>query len=107
MALGRLAELRTSEGWRTSATEGEWAGRCLSDIVMGAAGTVLACLWADPVEGEAVAVAGCEVLMQRCGQDSGRPGLGLVAGCGVSRPELLSWHRRDRQCSGCGRCPIG
>jgi lantibiotic modifying enzyme len=63
VALRRLAELKEPAGWRTTIGSGESADACLSDVVTGAAGVVMAAMWVGGELADAVALSGCESLL--------------------------------------------
>lgn len=64
VALDRLAELVTPDGWRTTLGSGESLDACLSDIIGGAAGVVMAAVWAGGDHAESIALRGCEALLR-------------------------------------------
>jgi lantibiotic modifying enzyme len=63
VVLHRLVELMTPEGWVTTLV-GDAPERCLTDVVMGTAGVVMAATWVGGEEAESVALTGCEALLK-------------------------------------------
>lgn len=59
----RLAELITPDGWVTTLM-GDAPQRFLTDVVMGSAGVVMAATWVRGEEADAIALAGCEALLE-------------------------------------------
>lgn len=111
-AMRRLDELMTPDGWPTTLELGEAPDACLTDIVMGAAGVVLAALWVGGEHSTAIALTGCEALLRAAdrtetGRDwgmwPGAPSRGpnyshgtagiasalAVAGAAFDRPDLV------------------
>lgn len=64
IALRRLADLATPEGWKTTVEFEPGSDEPLNDIIMGAAGVVLTALWTGGEFAEAIATTGCEALLQ-------------------------------------------
>lgn len=62
-ALRRLEELMTPDGWPTT-LELEATGGCLTDIVIGAVGVVLAAMWVGGEDSACTALTGCEALLR-------------------------------------------
>lgn len=63
-AFHRLADLLTPDGWRTTLGSGESLDACLSDIIGGSAGVVMAALWIGGEQAESLALSGCEALLR-------------------------------------------
>ncbi len=68
IALQRLAELRTPDGWRTTLAMIPGSDAPLTDIIMGSAGVVLAAIWAGGEHAAAIATTGCEALLRAADQ---------------------------------------
>ncbi|WP_432168938.1 lanthionine synthetase LanC family protein [Streptomyces sp. 1222.5] len=64
VALRRLADLATPDGWRTTLEYEPGSDAPLNDIVMGNAGVVLTAVWAGGESAEAIATTGCEALLR-------------------------------------------
>ncbi|MFF8865316.1 lanthionine synthetase LanC family protein [Streptomyces sp. NPDC015139] len=64
VALRRLADLATPDGWRTTLEFEPGSDAPLNDIVMGNAGVVLTAVWAGGESAEAIATTGCEALLR-------------------------------------------
>ncbi|MEV5959116.1 lanthionine synthetase LanC family protein [Streptomyces sp. NPDC051987] len=64
VALRRLAELATPEGWRTATGFLPDSDAPLSDIVMGVAGVVMTAVWAGGEHAEQIATTGGEALLR-------------------------------------------
>ncbi|MDW4910581.1 lanthionine synthetase LanC family protein [Streptomyces sp. ADMS] len=64
VALRRLAELTTPDGWRTTVDFEAGSDAPLNDIVMGTAGVVLTAVWAGGEFAESIATTGCEALLR-------------------------------------------
>lgn len=63
LVLHRLAELMTPDGWVTTLV-GDAPEQCLTDVVMGTAGVVMAATWVGGEEAESIALTGCEALLK-------------------------------------------
>ncbi|MFD3582214.1 lanthionine synthetase LanC family protein [Streptomyces sp. NPDC058683] len=63
VALRRLAELATPEGWKSTIAFEPGSDTPLNDIIMGSAGVVLTAVWAGGEHAEAIATTGCEALL--------------------------------------------
>jgi lantibiotic modifying enzyme len=63
VALGRLADLMTPAGWRTTREFEPGSDAPLTDVIMGTAGVVLAAVWAGGEHAEAIATTGGEALL--------------------------------------------
>lgn len=63
VVLHRLAELMTPDGWVTTLV-GDAPEQCLTDVVMGTAGVVMAATWVGGEEAESIALTGCEALLK-------------------------------------------
>jgi lantibiotic modifying enzyme len=68
VAMRRLADLATSEGWRTTSRLDPRSDAPARDIVVGTAGVVLAAIWAGGEPAEAIAVTGAESLLRAAEQ---------------------------------------
>lgn len=64
VALRRLAELATRDGWKTTVEFEPGSDAPLNDIIMGAAGVVLTAVWAGGEYAEAIATTGGEALLR-------------------------------------------
>ncbi|MEU6225176.1 lanthionine synthetase LanC family protein [Streptomyces sp. NPDC047042] len=64
VALRRLAELATPDGWRTTVEFEAGSDAPLNDIIMGSAGVVLTAVWAGGEFAESIATTGCEALLR-------------------------------------------
>ena len=64
VALQRLAELSTPDGWPTTLELQPGSTAPANDVVLGTAGVVLAAAWAGGDQGLAVAETGCEALLR-------------------------------------------
>lgn len=64
VALRRLAELATPDGWKTTVEFEAGSDAPLNDIIMGTAGVVLTAVWAGGEFAESIAVTGCEALLR-------------------------------------------
>ncbi len=64
VALRRLADLATPDGWRTTLEYEPGSDAPLNDIVMGNAGVVLTAVWSGGESAEAIATTGCEALLR-------------------------------------------
>ncbi|MDX6325936.1 MAG: hypothetical protein QOK15_2290 [Nocardioidaceae bacterium] len=64
VAMRRLVELMTPDGWPTTSDVGPAPDTCLTDIVMGTAGVVLAGMWVGGEHAERITVTGCEALLR-------------------------------------------
>ncbi|MFJ1969550.1 lanthionine synthetase LanC family protein [Streptomyces sp. NPDC087903] len=64
IALRRLAELATPEGWNTTIEFEPGSDAPLNDIIMGTAGVVLTALWAGGEFAEGIATTGSEALLR-------------------------------------------
>src|SRR3954447_6762093 len=64
VAFDRLAELLTPDGWRTTLGSGESLDACLSDIIGGSAGVVMAAVWSGGEQADSIALSGCEALLR-------------------------------------------
>ncbi|MEU1408193.1 lanthionine synthetase LanC family protein [Streptomyces sp. NPDC005728] len=63
IALRRLADVATPEGWKTAVGFPPGSDEPLNDIIMGAAGVVLTAVWAGGEFAEGIATTGCEALL--------------------------------------------
>ena len=63
VVLHRLAELMTPDGWVTTLGGGA-PEQCLTDVVMGTAGVVMAATWVGGEDAESIALTGCEALLR-------------------------------------------
>jgi hypothetical protein len=63
LALRRLEELSLPDGWVTTLEVAGEAGRCLHDVVMGAAGVVMTAVWIGAA-GEDVTASGADALVR-------------------------------------------
>nr|WP_179665836.1 lanthionine synthetase LanC family protein [Nocardioides panaciterrulae] len=63
IALHRLAELMTLDGWVTTLIE-DAPERFLTDVVTGTAGVVMAATWVGGDEAESIALTGCDALLE-------------------------------------------
>jgi lantibiotic modifying enzyme len=63
VAMHRLAELMTPDGWVTTLM-GDTTEQFLTDVVMGTAGVVMAVIWVGGDEAESIALTGCEALLK-------------------------------------------
>jgi lantibiotic modifying enzyme len=64
VAFDRLAELLTPDGWKTTLGSGESLDACLSDIIGGSAGVVMAAVWSGGEQADSIALSGCEALLR-------------------------------------------
>jgi hypothetical protein len=64
VALQRLSDLATPDGWRTTITIRPGSDAPLTDIVMGTAGVVMAAVWAGGEHSPAIATTGCGALLR-------------------------------------------
>jgi hypothetical protein len=64
VALRRLADLAAPDGWRTTLEVDPGSDAPLTDVVMGAAGVVMAAVWARGAFTEAIATTGGEALLR-------------------------------------------
>ncbi|MFJ3310011.1 lanthionine synthetase LanC family protein [Streptomyces sp. NPDC086549] len=64
IALRRLADLATPEGWKTTVEFEPGSDAPLNDIIMGTAGVVMTAVWAGGEFAEAIATTGCEALLR-------------------------------------------
>jgi lantibiotic modifying enzyme len=64
VALRRLAELATPDGWKTTVEFEAGSDAPLNDIIMGTAGVVLTAVWAGGEFAESIATTGCEALLR-------------------------------------------
>ncbi|MPY53696.1 lanthionine synthetase [Streptomyces sp. K1PN6] len=64
IALRRLADLATPEGWKTTVEFEPGSDAPLNDIIMGTAGVVLTAVWAGGECAEAIATTGSEALLR-------------------------------------------
>ena len=64
VALRRLAELATPDGWPTTLGFEPGSDAPLNDIIMGTAGVVLTAVWAGGEFAEPIATTGCEALLR-------------------------------------------
>ena len=64
VALQRLSDLATPDGWRTTITIRPDSDAPLTDVVMGTAGVVMAAVWTDGEHSPAIAATGCEALLR-------------------------------------------
>ncbi|KOV57491.1 lanthionine synthetase [Streptomyces sp. NRRL WC-3618] len=64
VALRRLAELATPDGWPTTLGFEPRSDAPLNDIIMGTAGVVLTAVWAGGEFAEPIATTGCEALLR-------------------------------------------
>ncbi|WP_330287226.1 lanthionine synthetase LanC family protein [Streptomyces sp. NBC_00576] len=64
VALRRLAELATPDGWKTTVGFEAGSDAPLNDIIMGTAGVVLTAVWAGGEFAEPIATTGCEALLR-------------------------------------------
>ncbi|MFJ8487947.1 lanthionine synthetase LanC family protein [Streptomyces sp. NPDC094038] len=64
VALRRLAELATPEGWRTTTSFVPDSDAPLTDIIMGVAGVVMTAVWAGGEHAERIATTGGEALLR-------------------------------------------
>lgn len=64
IALRRLADLATPEGWKTTVEFEPGSDAPLNDIIMGTAGVVLTAVWAGGEFAEAIATTGGEALLR-------------------------------------------
>jgi hypothetical protein len=76
--LRRLEELMTPDGWATTSGHGE--GACLTDVVMGTAGVVMAAVWVGGDRARTIAVTGCEALMRAADATEGGLDWGMWPG---------------------------
>jgi lantibiotic modifying enzyme len=63
VAVHRLAELMTPDGWVTTLM-GDPPEQFLTDVVMGTAGVVMAVTWVGGDEAESIALTGCDALLE-------------------------------------------
>jgi len=63
VVLHRLADLATPDGWVTTFV-GDVQAQCLTDVVMGTAGVVMAATWVGGEGAEPIALTGCEALLR-------------------------------------------
>ena len=80
MALQRLAELMTPAGWNTALPIGPGPAAPLTDLIGGAAGVVLAAIWAGGEHARQIATAGGEWLLRAADQAEGGLDWGMVPG---------------------------
>ncbi len=80
--LRRLVDLMTPDGWHTTLELDPGSDAPVSDLVLGAAGVVLAAVWAGGVAAETIAVTGCEALLRA----ADRTAAGLDWGMTPGRP---------------------
>ncbi|MEU3792264.1 lanthionine synthetase LanC family protein [Streptomyces fructofermentans] len=80
VALARVADLATPEGWRSTIGFEPDADAPLNDIVMGAAGVVLTAVWAGGGFAEPIAVTGCEALLRVADRTEAGLDWGIAAG---------------------------
>ncbi|WP_020525716.1 lanthionine synthetase LanC family protein [Catelliglobosispora koreensis] len=64
IALRRLAELQTPEGWPTTVDFGSGFRGAISDVVLGTAGVVMTAVWAGGPHAKDIAIAGSEALLK-------------------------------------------
>jgi lantibiotic modifying enzyme len=80
MALQRLAELMTPAGWTTALQTGPGPAAPVTDLVGGAAGVVLAAIWAGGAHARQIAAAGGEWLLRTADQAEGGLDWGMRPG---------------------------
>ena len=71
VALARLAELMTPDGWPSTLGIEPESAAPVTDLVCGSAGVVLAAIWAGGQDAAAVAAGGGEALLRAAGQAEG------------------------------------
>ena len=80
MALHRLAELMTPAGWNTAQQIGPGPAAPVTDLIGGAAGVVLAAIWAGGEHARQIATAGGEWLLRTADQAEGGLDWGVLPG---------------------------
>ncbi|MEU6091329.1 lanthionine synthetase LanC family protein [Streptomyces sp. NPDC047085] len=64
VALRRLADLATPEGWKTTVEFEPGSDAPLNDIIIGTAGVVMTAVWAGGEHAQTIATTGCEALLR-------------------------------------------
>ena len=80
VALGRLARLMTPAGWNTPPETGTGSAAPVNDLVLGAAGVVLAAVWAGGEHAREIAATGGEALLQASDQTKDGLDWAMMAG---------------------------
>jgi hypothetical protein len=80
LALGRLADLMTPAGWNTPPETGTGSAAPVNDLVLGAAGVVLAAVWAGGEHSRAIAATGGEALLRAADQTKDGLDWAMMAG---------------------------
>jgi Lanthionine synthetase C-like protein len=80
VALARLADLMTPAGWNTPPETGTGSAAPVNDVVLGAAGVVLAAVWAGGEHSRAIATTGGEALLRAADQTKDGLDWAMMAG---------------------------
>jgi lantibiotic modifying enzyme len=80
VALRRLHDLTTSDGWRTTLEFEPDSDAPLNDIIMGTAGIVMTAVWAGGDVADAIATTGCEALLRTADRTEAGLDWGIAAG---------------------------
>jgi hypothetical protein len=80
VALARLAELMTPEGWHSTMAIGPAPVSPVTDLVLGSAGVVLAAIWAGGEHARDIAATGGESLLRAADQAEGGLDWGMLPG---------------------------
>ena len=80
VALARLAELMTPEGWNSTMAIGPGPVSPVTDLVLGSAGVVLAAIWAGGEHARDIAATGGESLLRAADQAEGGLDWGMLPG---------------------------
>ena len=80
MAMRRLAELMTPTGWNTAVQIGPGSAAPLTDLIGGAAGVVLAAIWAGGAHARQIATGGGEWLLRTADPAEGGLDWGMLPG---------------------------
>jgi lantibiotic modifying enzyme len=85
-AVARLAELMTPRGWRTSLDTEPESIAPVTELIYGAAGVVLAVIWAGGQHAHDIATAGCQALLAVADETEGGLDWGMVPGAPSRSP---------------------
>ena len=80
VALARLADLMTPAGWNTPPETGTGSAAPVTDLVLGAAGVILAAVWAGGEHARDIAATGGEALLQAADQTKDGLDWAMMAG---------------------------
>jgi hypothetical protein len=100
----RLSELATPDGWVT-ALMGDMPTQFASDVVMGPAGVVMAAIWVSCDGAEAVALKGCDVLLNSADRTAAGLDWGWWPGAPWRGPNY-SHGTAGIASAGCRRCGL-